>query len=332
MVMTKIDKIWSDLESDSSFTSGLLYKRYSATIYLDVFVALRVPERLRCIAFKVSIDFDFGFSNKLKDIKLEIFPDQSDKSKKFILVLLLNQDHLDIFSTLCEDLITGISEVTRENDLVSALVDRLVKWESLFEKVGKQGLSNETQRGLFGELFFLRLLLNHSSDYLYCVNTWLGPEKGVQDFQFSNWAVEVKTTHGKNHQKVFISSERQLDDTLVEKIFLFHLSLDERKEHGETLNELVDSILGLLKDHRVAFNKFQLKLFEYGFLDLHRYVYDLNGYLIRQQNIFRVGGKFPRIIESQIPKGVGDLKYSIILPESDEWNVSQDLMFNEIFL
>jgi len=330
MVMMKIDKIWSDLESDSSFASGLLYKRYSASIYLDVFVALRVPERFRCIAFKVSIDFDFGFSNKLKDIKLEIFPDQSDKSKKFILVLLLNHDHLDIFSTLCEDLITGISEVTRENDLALALVNRLVKWESLFEKVGKQGLSKETQRGLFGELFFLRLLLSQSTDYIFCINTWLGPEKGIQDFQFSNWAVEIKTTHGKNHQKVFISSERQLDDTFVEKIFLFHLSLDERNGNGETLNELVDDISNLLNGHAVALSKFKNKLLEYGFLDLHRPFYVVNGYLIRQQNIFRVTDQFPRIIESQIPKGIGDVKYSIILPETNEWNVDMELMFKEI--
>jgi hypothetical protein len=54
MEMTKIENIWVGLESDTSNHSGLLYKRYSAEVLPDVFVALKAPEKLRCIAFRIS--------------------------------------------------------------------------------------------------------------------------------------------------------------------------------------------------------------------------------------------------------------------------------------
>ena len=149
---TKIENIWLGLESDTSSHSGLLYKRYSAEILPDIFIALKAPEKLRCIAFRISAVFPFDETqwNRLKDIKIETLTDVKDKSKKFLLILLLNKQHKDIFSTLCEDLIFGVSEVSTELTLVEKLLERLAKWQSLFEKIGKQGLSDEVQRGLYG--------------------------------------------------------------------------------------------------------------------------------------------------------------------------------------
>lgn len=330
--MTKIENIWVGLESDTSNHSGLLYKRYSAEVLPDVFVALKAPEKLRCIAFRISAAFPFDENqwNKLKDIKIETLPDERDKSKKFLLILLLNKQHKDIFSTLCEDLIFGVSDVSTELTLVEKLLERLAKWQSLFEKVGKQGLSDEAQRGLYGEIYFLRFFLTNNSDKNYCIKSWLGPEKSIQDFQYSNWAVEVKTTHGNNHQKIHITSERQLDDSIIEKIFLFHLSLDVRVGNGESLNVLIDAVSELLNDNTMASNLFKLKLLESGYYDIHKPLYDERGYTIRQENIYRVTGNFPRITENQIPIGVGDVRYSIVLSESEEWRINHQTLLGEI--
>jgi hypothetical protein len=329
---TKIENIWLDLESDTSSHSGLLYKRYSAEILQDIFIALKAPEKLRCIAFRISAMFQFDETqwNRLKDIKIETITDEKDKSKKFLLILLLNKQHKDIFSTLCENLIFGVSEVSTEQTLVEKLLERLAKWQSLFEKVGKQGLSDEAQRGLYGEIYFLRFFLTNNSDKNYCVKSWLGPEKSIQDFQYSNWAVEVKTTHGNNHQKIHITSERQLDDSFIEKIFLFHLSLDVRVGNGESLNILIDEVSELLNDNTMASNLFKLKLLESGYYDIHKPLYDERSYTIRQENLFRVSGDFPRITENQIPIGVGDVRYSIVLSESEEWRINHEALLGEI--
>ena len=330
--MAKIENIWVGLENETSNHSGLLYKRYSAEVLPDVFIALKAPEKLRCIAFRISISFSFDQNqwNKLKDIKIETLPDERDKSKTFLLILLLNKQHKDIFSTLCEDLIFGVSEVTKEQNLVEKLLERLSKWQSLFEKVGKQGLSDEAQRGLYGEIYFLRFFLNNSIDKNYCLKSWLGPEKSIQDFQYANWAVEVKTTHGNNHQKIHITSERQLDDSIIERIFLFHLSLDVRVGNGESLNILIDEVSELLNENIMASNLFKLKLLESGYFDIHKPLYDEIGYTIRQENIYRVTGSFPRITENQIPIGVGDVRYSIVLSESEEWRINQQTLMGEI--
>lgn len=332
METTKIEKIWTGLEGDNFSHSGLLYKRYSAEVLPDVFIALKAPEKLRCIAFKISSTFSIEENewNKLKDIKIETLPDDRDKTKKFLLILLLNKQHKDIFSTLCEDLIFGVSEVSTEQVLVEKLLERLAKWQSLFEKVGKQGLRDEVQRGLYGEVYFLRNFLNNSTDQTYCLKSWVGSERSIQDFQYSNWAVEVKTTHGNNHQKIHITSERQLDDSVIEKIFLYHLSLDIRVDNGEPLNTIIEDVLELLRDSTMASNLFKLKLLEAGYFDTHKPLYENRGYNIRQENIYRVTGNFPRITEAIIPIGVGDVKYSIVLSESEEWRIDIPTLFNNI--
>jgi hypothetical protein len=332
METTKIENIWIGLERETNNHSGLLYKRYSAEVLPDVFIALKEPEKLRCIAFRISVTFRFDENqwDKLKDIKIETLPDERDKSKQFLLILLLNKQHKDIFSTLCEDLIFRVSEVLTEQTLVEKLLERLAKWQSLFEKVGKQGLSDESQRGLYGEIYFLRFLLSNTSDKNYCLKSWLGPEKSIQDFQYSNWAVEVKTTHGNNHQKIHITSERQLDDSIIEKIFLFHLSLDVRVGNGESLNILIDDVSKILNNNTMASNLFKLKLLESGYYDIHKSLYDERGYTIRQENLYRVSGNFPRINENQIPIGVGDVRYSIVLSESEEWRINHQTLLGEI--
>lgn len=332
MNTSKIENIWETLEFEGANHSGLLYKRYSAEVIPDIFLAMKTPEKLKGLAIRIGYSYQLNEQQwKLfKDIKIESIDDEKDKTKRFLLILLLNKRHQDIFAVLCEDLILGVSHISQENRLIESLLERLAKWQSMFERLGKQGLSEEAQRGLFGEVFFLKLFLDNSHDKNYPIKSWIGPEKAIQDFQHANWAVEVKTTHGNNHQKIHISSERQLDDSIITNIYLYHLSLDIRVGYGETLNALIESTLKMLDGNTIAANLFQIKLLEYGYFENHRPLYEEKGYVIRQENIYRVTGNFPRIIESQIPNGVGDVKYSIVISESEDWRISLETMFEAI--
>lgn len=326
----RIDTIWEELEKDKSFQAGLLYKRYSPEVDPDVFVALKAPEKLRCITFLVSSSskIDLNPLNEFREIKFELMDDAKDQNQKFFLILLLDSQHKDIFSVLCQDLIQKVSNIREENILMNTIIERLIKWQTLFEKMKSLGLSDYSQRGLFGELYFLKKYLLNSCDYKKCINSWVGPEGSVQDFQYSDWAVEVKTTHGKNHQKIHVSNERQLDNSIVPNIFLFHLSIDIRQEYGETLNSIIQNIFEIISTNIGATDIFKLKLLEAGYFDRHYTLYNRTGYQIRNQNIYTVVGDFPRITEKQIPKGVGDVKYSIILSESESWRISESELFN----
>lgn len=328
----KIDTIWLELESDKSMQSGLIYKRFSADMNNDIYVALRVPEQLRCIAAHISktIEPPLQTWSHLKDIKIEIFRDNKQSDKSFLLILLLNQIHKDIFSVLCEDLIIKVAHVSDEKNLVKFLLDRLVRWETLFQSISQPGMTGEAQRGLYGELFFLRKFLSGYEYNFNCINSWLGPSKAVQDFQYGNWAVEVKTTHGNNHQKLNISSERQLDDSMVPFLFLYHLSLDVRTNNGESLNDIVSSVRSVIASDALCLNTFNVKLYEAGYFEIHQHFYKNICYQVRNENIYHVTGDFPRIIETSLAKGVGDVKYSVIVADCTTYSVNERNLFKNL--
>jgi len=324
--MTKINQIWEELENDKSFSHGLLLRRYSGAVLPDVYVAMQHPEKLLCICVSISdtIEINISAFSNLQEIQVDFFPSPTQTRKNSLVSKLLNFQHKDIFTVLCEDLITSIAKETNERKLVKEILNRFEKWKSLFNKIGLQGLTPEEQRGLFGELYFLRKYLLFNSNFLEVVNTWIGTERQVRDFQSGTWALEVKTTHGNNHQKVHISSERQLDITNLNDLFLYHLSLEQMQNSGETLNDIVDSIIAILQNDTLALNKYKAKIYEVGYFDLQRNLYETVGYHIRQDVFYKVEHDFPRIQESEIRIGVGDVKYSIILSQCTTFIIDEN--------
>ena len=330
--MTKINQIWDELANDKSFAKGLLLRRYSGAVLPDVYVAMQHPEKLFCICISIpeSIEVSISSFSNLQEIQVDLYPSPTQAGKNALVFKLLNFQHKDIFTVLCEDLIASVSTETNEKKLVKEILNRFEKWKSLFNKIGLQGLTPEEQRGLFGELYFLRKYLQVNSNFLEVVNTWIGTEKQVRDFQSGTWAVEVKTTHGNNHQKVHISSERQLDTTNLDDLFLYHISLEQMQNSGETLNDIVDSVIAILETDALAGNKFKSKIYEVGYFELQRSLYDGKGYFIRQDVFYKVENDFPRIQENEIRVGVGDVKYSIILSQCLGFVKTENAVFNTI--
>jgi hypothetical protein len=330
----KIKQIWDDLTNDKSAKSGLLFRRYSGEVIPDVYVALQHPEKILCVYFIISKTTEvniLNFSN-LQEIQVDMFASPNDWDKNILIFKLLNFDHKDIFAVLCEDLILSIANETNEKKIIREVLNRFEKWKSLFNKIGLQGLKPEEQRGLFGELYFLRNFLIKENDYLSVITTWTGTEKQIRDFQSGTWAVEVKTTKGNNHQKVQISNERQLDTTNLEDLFLYHISIEQQQSSGETLNDILDSVSNILSEDTISLNKFKSKIYEAGYFDIHRILYETLGYHIRQEVFYKVENDFPRIEENDIRMGVGDVKYSIILSQCTPFVISENEVFDTIKL
>ncbi|MBS1537771.1 MAG: PD-(D/E)XK motif protein [Bacteroidetes bacterium] len=328
----KIKQIWEDLAKDKSLQKGLLFRRYSGSVKPDIYVALQYPEKFWCVYVAINATTEVNISNfsNLQEIHVDLFASPNENGKNILIFKLLNFEHKDIFAVLCEDLIESISEETNEKKIIREVLNRFEKWKSLFSKIGLQGLKSEEQRGLFGELFFLRKYLSTNNDFFSVVNTWIGTEKQVRDFQSSTWAVEVKTTHGNNHQKVHISSERQLDISNLEHLFLYHISLEQLQNTEETLNDIVDSIDEILKSETIVLNRFKSKLYEVGYFDLQRILYESIGYRIRQDIFYKVENDFPRIEENDIRAGVGDVKYSIILSQCTSFIINETEVFDTV--
>lgn len=334
MMMERIKQLWIQLEANSSALAGLFKVRFSDASKCDVFLGVKFPETYRILILKVpfAIGKEFNFKYDFRGLKFDKIYDPDDSNYILLNLVLVDKQFQDVFDTLVSDVLTAIINERALKIILKNYSNRLIKWQSLFERFRQQGLIPEEQRGLFGELYFLRKFLQANSNFQNVVSSWIGSEKQIRDFQFGRWSVEVKTTQGNNHQKVHISSERQLDTTNMDNLYLYHLSLDVRAQSGETLNQLVDSVAEILISDYTALNLFRNKLIEGSYFDHHKSLYSDVGYFIRQEVFYKVENNFPRIEEIDIRNGVGDVKYSIILSQCSSFIISEQEVFQIINL
>lgn len=333
-IMERIKQIWTQLEASSTEVPGLFKLRYSDTSKCDVFLGVKLPETYRMLILKVplTIGKELNFRYEFRGLKFDKIYDPDDSKYILLNLVLVDKQFQDVFDTLVFDVLSAVLNETDIKVILKNYSNRLIKWQSLFERFNQPGLIPEEQRGLFGELFFIRKFLQANPDFQNIITSWVGAEKQIRDFQFGRWSVEVKTTHGNNHQKIQISSERQLDTRNLDYLFLNHLSLDVRQQSGETLNQIVDAVIEILSRDFTALNQFRNKLIEGGFFDHHRPLYADTGYFIRQEMFYKVENNFPRIEERDIRAGVGDVKYSIVVSQCSDFirteeNVFQTLQF-----
>ncbi len=331
-MMERIKQIWTQLEANNTGVPGLFKLRYSETGKCDVFMGVKFPETYRILILKtpLSIGKEFNFRYEVRGLKFEKIYDPDDSNFIFLNLVLVDKQFIDLFDTLVADVISAIVDESEIKTILKNYSNRLIKWQSLFERFRQQGLTPEEQRGLFGELFFIRKFLKVNPDFPNVIYSWIGVEKQIRDFQYGKWSVEVKTTHGNNHQKIYINSERQLDTKNLDNLFVHHLSLDVRHQSGETLNQLVETITEILTTDFTALNLFQKKLLEAGYYNHHRQLYSETGYYIRQGIFYRVGHCFPRIEERDIRTGVGDVKYSIVVSQCSDFIEAEEDVFSKL--
>lgn len=218
----------------------------------------------------------------------------------------------DVFAALAEDLARRIEAAAADGSSpVKLFLGQLRRWQR-FLACAREGLEPAAQRGLWGELHFLK---NHLLPLLggAAVAGWKGPEGAHQDFQFVGAWIEVKTTLAKQPQNVRIASERQLDDTRAPALFLHVLSLEAHEGGSSTLPAAVTDLRGALVGWPAAREVFEESLLAAGYLDQHAPRYESTGYAVRGAHSFRVRGNFPRIVEASLAGGVGEVSYSLNL-------------------
>lgn len=331
MTNNRILEIWDALEDEKNI--GLVKRLYSSDIPFHIYGIFHYPERYYGIAFtfgkKVYIDIS-SFSN-LRELKVMLVNDTTFENSNLLIIQLLYPNSRDIFASLCENLIQSVASLGSEQKVIRTVVNQLEKWKTLFEKSNSTGLSPAEQQGLYGELHFLqKTFTGHEilpNDILY---SWVGVDKALRDFQGNNWAVEVKTTSTNNPQKITVNGERQLDETFLENLFLFHLSVEVSNKNGKTLCQKVEEVRKVLESDALSLSAFNAKLFEAGYSDKHEFLYQERFYQIRNENFYKIENEFPRIKEDELRSGVSDVKYSIILAMCDEFLISENQVFNTI--
>jgi hypothetical protein len=323
----KMEKIWQILENDTSdISSGYLTRYILPEVEYDVYIAIEKPlnTRLLILRFKSTfLDRKTLYPSSRSFIVNRIALQQDNEECGTLQLVLTNPRHQDIFTTLVQDIVDALALVSEERAAISEFITRLKRWQTFLEKNDPEELSEIAQQGLYGELWFLRQVVFPNLEYVKGLRCWTGPKATQQDFQFSGCAVEVKTTSSKQHQTLSISSERQLDDTGIGTIVLLHLSLDVRQGQGETLPEIVASVRSLISNEAIAKDELENLLFEVGYLDSQTSRYENIGYIIRENNYFKVREDFPRIIESDLRNGIGDVRYTISVSECKRFAINE---------
>lgn len=326
-----ISSLWEIMSQEKSV--GLVKRLLPSSSPLKVFATYKYPENICGIAFscdrklKLSID---SFYN-LKELSVQLFLDASYQPNRLLTIQLFSDTNKDIFAYLCGNLIETIEKCETEAKAIKLVLNRLEKWKTMFSKGASDGLSITEQQGLYGELMYLhKLALRGIFSYIDTLKIWVGADKAMRDFQGKDWAVEAKTISINNADQITINGERQLDETLLDKLYLYHLSVEASCMNGQTLNEKVDELRSLFSDDKAALNIFNAKLMEAGYFDHHRELYRERCYKIRKESIYVIDDSFPRIKESELRDGVSNTVYSINVSTCAEYMVSENTHFNSI--
>ncbi len=245
------------------------------------------------------------------------------------LKIVLEEERLrEIFAVLSADLVNAIVAKHSSDSALRVCIDRLCMWQGLFDRIAPDGLSEERQRGLFGELVVLDRLFLESGTLLDGVTAWVGSDSAHQDFRRGGLAIEVKASLAKRHAKIMISNEKQLDEKPHDTLVLASVRLDESEAHGQSLPDLVAQLRLRLAGDEPAARLFDERLLLADYLDVHAPLYEARRYRVALTRWFRVAGMFPRLTATNLPAGVGDIHYSIIADDLGAWEMDEETVRN----
>jgi len=226
------------------------------------------------------------------------------------------------FCGLCADVINELPATGAAEPVTMFAV--LERWRR-FWATDRDGLSRDVQVGLVGELWLLLEWLPHLT--VPAVTAWQGPLRGRHDFVTDTVSVEVKTTRTATGPVVHrVARLDQLDEPGTGSLYLLSLravpdplgteSLDRLLTRIRTTAATIGATCAALLDDR-------LRAVGVSPADAGRYTEPLR---IAQQELYRVGSGFPKLIAASfptgIPAGVVDVAYSLDTSACRPWLVS----------
>jgi hypothetical protein len=307
MNLNKIKYIWESF-NESNIISEFEYKLIS-TETIPLLNIGKTINGYRCLVLEIPQNSKLEFPDSIKEhIELKFF-----KSENCLCIILRDDLYIDLFDDLILSIFNKIHQIVEPEEYCKQFVQLFYKWVSFFEKNHSQLLSKEIIQGLFGELIFLKILINTNQEMLIDVvlNSWKGLEGTSHDFILENIDYEVKTILTHINQ-IKISSEYQLECTPGKKLELVVVEVFEDIVNGISLSTLVDEIRELciekFADNFIIINT----LLKKGLTLDNIKNYDSWKYSVEKINYFDcMNSEFPKIIKSQIPIQISNIKYGI---------------------
>lgn len=175
------------------------------------------------------------------------------------------------FLRLCWDMIEYSS---KEEDALDLLIHRYMTWQKLLQYENKSVMSFQRQKGLLGELIYLSTIIDDIGVET-AVDSWTGPDGSDQDYLFpSEWA-EIKSVSLAS-ETVRISSLQQLQQEMEGELIVYILESTTAGDNRISLVDVVNEIKSKLAENARYFDRFDLKLYKYGYRINHENEYRKN--------------------------------------------------------
>jgi hypothetical protein len=325
--LTVVAAAWEELARAGRTESGWHARRIFPDSVVEIHAAIAQPGGVvavlvdvsaKSIASTVTYPISAGF-----EIRPEVVAPGPGGSVRLCLVLR-EARFREVFGVLAEDVAEVVARADVESAGVRALLGQLNTWQRFLKRPGDGTLTEEEQTGLFAELVLLRQMIRRmpARD---AIESWKGPSGGAQDFNLARCAIEVKATTALQPAVFRVSNAVQLDETLVARLFLCHLTAIRSDQEGETLPALVESLRGdTCGQDPGALGDLDAHLRDAGYLDVHARFYAELRYVIRAERWFDVAGAFPRIHLSDLRPGIADCAYVVQLTSCLPFQIEKD--------
>lgn len=300
---SKVKSIWEAVKSEAT---GSGFRRVDVEHILDFYAGVDSLGRFTLLLITQKSP---GVDLELQSVKIHTV--LREDGRWSLLFILEKPELFELFLLFCEDLISSSRQCMDKSNGLPFVLARLVSWRLLFEQGNLELLTEARVRGLSGELLHLKSLIE-TIGAPAAVQSWKGPDRADQDFQFEKLAWEVKTVWPSVNE-VTIASERQLDYTHRElQLVVVHLgSGAESTDNGFTLNQLVDEIRESLKSDFETYSAFEKSLLKYGYST--RPEYDNQVMILFGISRYKLDIGFPCIRPQDLPLGLGSVKYKLNL-------------------
>ncbi|WP_089173385.1 PD-(D/E)XK motif protein [Bosea sp. AS-1] len=215
----------------------------------------------------------------------------------------------DIFAIMVVDVLRTLEAAANisNREVMDSFLERVKEWQEFMARTHRP-LSPDTQIGLLGELWMLRLLADTSLG-AGALDCWQGPLRAAQDFRVRGGAIEVKSTARTGSFLARINSIEQLDGDRA-PLFLCALRFEENTD-GISLVGLVSELRGKFGLAGVQ-RGFEALLMVMGYLDEHAPLYG-RPMTLKDSRAIRAEGDMPRLTRAALPAAIRSAAYVLDL-------------------
>lgn len=322
-------KVWAELEDAPHTGAGVVVRRVFPESQHDILLGVEHPGGHPMVKLRLMGPIGDEYSRMKPSRGMDVTVHADEHAGSDIEVRLTDVRYRDVFTEVMSDVVSAVL-ASSEHSPLDVFCRRLRRWQRFLEIADVRGLTSERQAGLYAELLLLNTILRKTLGMPAAIAAWTGPTGTPQDFQLNRSAIEVKASRGGEPQYIQVSSERQLDPTGVDRLFLAHFALDTRRAGvGQTLPDLVAQIRGTSPDDSATRSYFDDRLQSTGYHDAHADLYDTR-YTPREVGYYEVTDGFPRIVESDLADGLGHVTYRITTSACEPFRCTDTDLSNAI--